>query len=330
MTKKTFIVVDSLNTFMRAKNIAARGSSTEETVAFAIHLMFSSIGKCWRDFGADHIVIATEGRSWRKEIYTPYKANRAAARAELTIKERDADAAYMEAYSTVLDFLREKTNCTVLQHPKAEADDMIARWILTTPKAHHIIVSSDSDYYQLLNENVSQYNGVTDEHITIDGIFTSRDKPVMDKKTGKQKVIGDPEWLLFEKCMRGDTSDNIFSAYPNARTKSTKNQVGLMEAYENRLIQGFAWNTVMQKTWTDHNQTEHKVGTDYLRNKHLIDLTAQPEELIQEFDKIIDEAKNTKEMSMVGLHFLKFCGKYNLQKLSENPNFYSEMLAKPY
>ena len=39
-------------------------------------------------------------------------------------------------------------------------------------------------------------------------------RPVKDKKTKEQKMPGDPEWLLFEKCIRGDTSDNIFSAYP--------------------------------------------------------------------------------------------------------------------
>ena len=40
--------------------------------------------------------------------------------------------------------------------------------------------------------------------------------------------------MLFEKCMRGDTSDNVFSAYPGVRTKGTKNKVGLIEAYEDK------------------------------------------------------------------------------------------------
>ena len=30
-------------------------------------------------------------------------------------------------------------------------------------------------------------------------------------------------YLLFEKCIRGDTSDNVFSAYPGVRKKGTKN-----------------------------------------------------------------------------------------------------------
>ena len=42
-------------------------------------------------------------------------------------------------------------------------------------------------------------------------------------------MLGDPEWLLFEKCMRGDTSDNVFSAYPGVRKKGTKNKVGLLK-----------------------------------------------------------------------------------------------------
>ena len=43
----------------------------------------SAINKAWRISGADHVVFAFEGRSWRKDFYTPYKANRKAARQAL-------------------------------------------------------------------------------------------------------------------------------------------------------------------------------------------------------------------------------------------------------
>jgi hypothetical protein len=42
--------------------------------------------------------------------------------------------------------------------------------------------------------------------------------------------------------MRGDPTDNVFSAYPGVRTKGSKNKVGLMEAYEDRNSKGFNWN----------------------------------------------------------------------------------------
>jgi 5'-3' exonuclease len=330
MTKKKYIVVDGLNTFMRSKHQSSRSSSLEENIAFSIHLMFSMIGKCWRQFNADHIVICTEGRSWRKEVYKPYKANRAAQRAALTQKEIETDEKFFNAFSDWIQFLTEKTNCTILRHPEAEADDMIARWIATTPNADHIIISSDSDYYQLISDNVTQYNGITDEYITLNGVFRPNMTPIIDKKTNELKTIGDPEWVLFEKCMRGDTSDNIFSAYPGVRAKSSKNKVGLIEAYENRHLQGFAWNTVMQHTWSDHLGVEHKVGTDYNRNVMLVDLSKQPEELKVKFDSVITESKSAKKVSMVGLHFLKFCGKYDLNRLSENPKLYTDMLAAQY
>ena len=48
--------------------------------------------------------------------------------------------------------------------------------------------------------------------ITHEGIFDDNGKTVMDKKT-KEPKDRKSEWILFEKCIRGDTSDNIFSAF---------------------------------------------------------------------------------------------------------------------
>ena len=79
------------------------------------------------------------------------------------------------------------------------------------PTDKHVIVSGDSDFYQLLAENVTQYNGITDNLIKLDGIVDGNGRPVKDKKTKEQKMPGDPKWLLFEKCVRGDTADNIFT-----------------------------------------------------------------------------------------------------------------------
>ena len=69
-------------------------------------------------------------------------------------------------------------------------------------------------------------------------------QPIIDKKTGKEKEAPNPEFMLFEKCMRGDTSDNVFSAYPGVRTKGTRNKVGLIEAFDDRQTKGFNWNNL--------------------------------------------------------------------------------------
>lgn len=325
----TYILIDTANLFFKSKYVV-RSNDPELKVGMAFHIIFSSIAKTFRDFGGSHVVFALEGRSWRKDFYEPYKRNRAELRAQLSVAELEEEKMFNEAFSHLIEYLKTETNCTVVRHPRCEADDFIARWIQTHPNDKHVIISSDSDFYQLINENVSQYNGISNQHITIDGVFDDRGKPVKDNKTKLQKSIGDPKWVLFEKCIRGDVSDNVFSAYPGARVKGSKNKVGLLDAYEDMNIKGFNWNNFMLQRWTDHDGVEHKVLDDYIRNKTLIDLTQQPQHIIEELDKVIAESTLPKEITQVGIRFMRFCGKYNLQKLSERANDHTTYLNSRY
>lgn len=325
-----YILIDTANMFFRARHIAFRAGDEWEKVGYALHITLSSINKVFRKFGADHVVFALEGRSWRKEIYAPYKRNRADARAAKTEKEQEEDKLFWETYDNFTKYLADGTNCSVIRHENAEADDIIARWIALHPQDHHIIVSSDTDFVQLLAENVDQYNGITDELLTIKGIFDDKGRSVIDKKTKEPKTIPDPQWLLFEKCMRGDSSDNVFSAYPGVRVKGTKNKVGLTEAFEDRDKQGYAWNNLMLQRWTDHNGDEHRVLDDYERNRLLIDLNAQPIEIKNMVDEAICTMISHKDVGQVGIRFMKFCGKYELVKASEQAEQYARWLNETY
>jgi len=325
-----YLIVDTANTFFRARHSAHHQSDTWDKLGFAIHVTLGSVNKAWRDQKADHVVFCLEGRSWRKDFYEPYKKNRAVARAALTEAEAEEDRLFWETFDELKTFLSERTNCTVLRHENLEADDLIAGWIQSHPADHHTIVSSDTDFYQLLAPNVNQYNGISDELHTLAGILDKKGKLVIDKKTKEPKKIPDPSWILFEKCMRGDASDNVFSAYPGVRTKGSKNKVGLQEAYEDRDKKGFNWNNLMLQRWTDHNGVEHRVLDDYLRNVQLVDLTAQPDDIKAKIAETIAAGAVKQSRPMVGAQFLKFCGKYELNKLSEHSSQYAEMLGAEY
>ena len=325
-----YLIVDTANTFFRARHAAHRAADDWQRLGYALHVTLASVNKCVRQFGADHVIFALEGRSWRKDFYEPYKKNRAVARAALTEAEAEQDRLFWDTYDEFTKYLAAKTNCSVIRHPEAEADDIIARWIALHPTDQHTIVSSDTDFVQLVAANVRQYNGITDEVITLEGIFDSKMKPVIDKKTREPKSAPDPAWLLFEKCMRGDPTDNIFSAYPGVRTKGTKNKVGLLEAYADRDKKGFHWNNLMLQRWTDHNGQEHRVLDCYERNCTLVDLTAQPQEIRDKVDAAIIEQRSHKDVGQVGIHFMKFCGKYELVKISEQAEQYSRWLNETY
>ena len=327
MAMNTYILVDTANTFFRARHVIQ--GTADIKLGMAFHITFNSIKKAWNDFNDTHVVFCLEGRSWRKDFYEPYKRNRQETRAAMTQKEQDEDKLFWEAFDEFKNFIIEKTNCTVLHHPQLEADDLIAGFIQTHPNDNHVIISTDSDYYQLISPTVSQYSGVQEHHITHEGIFDAKGKLVVDKKTKEPKEV-QPEWLLFEKCMRGDTSDNVFSAYPGVRVKGTKNKVGLTEAFEDRKSKGYAWNNLMLQRWTDHEGKEHRVLEDYERNRRLIDLSYQPDDIRQLITKTIEVDCVPKDVTQVGIRLLKFCNTWDMKKVADNIQQYADPFQAKY
>lgn len=330
MTRR-YALIDTANTFFRARHVASRNSDPEEKAAFALHLTLASVNQVVRKHSIDHVVFCLEGRSFRKDLYAPYKKNRIVDAQSVTEAEKEENEMFWSTYEKFTTYIKEKTNCSVLRHERAEADDMIARFIHLHPNDTHYIISTDSDYVQLIAPNVQQYNGVTNELITLTGYLKENGKPVIDKKTKEPKLLeGTPEYLLFKKIIRGDAGDNVFTAYPGVREKGSKNKVGIMEAFEDRDKMGFNWNNFMLQRWTDHEGVEQRVRDCYERNKTLIDLTAQPQEIKDAVDQRIRESVRVDTVPQVGIHFMKFCGKYELTKISEQAETYSKWLNAPY
>jgi 5'-3' exonuclease len=217
----------------------------------------------------------------------------------------------------------------MIQHPQLEADDLIAGWIHNHPKDNHVIISTDGDFAQLIAHNVKQYNGVSNTTITHEGYFDDKGREVIDKKTKLPKEKPNPEWQLFEKCMRGDTSDNVFSAYPGVRKKGTRNKVGLLEAFADKNTKGYNWNNLMLQRWVDHNGNEHRVLDDYNRNVTLCDLTAQPNDVKEIINNTISTVE-TKNITQVGMRLLKFCAKWDMQRIADQAAQYAQPLQARY
>lgn len=292
-----------------------------------------------------HIVMFLEGRSWRKDIYPQYKANRKASYALLTPQEQEEHQILTEAFNDFIDYVKNNTNVTVVRNPNAEADDMIALWVESHPDDKHILVSSDSDFFQLLKyPNFSLYDPVKDILITQEGIFDDKGKKLSFTINSSAKIkVGkedpffqvEPNWFeyaLFLKCIRGDTSDNIHSAYPGVREKGTKKTVGIREAYEDLNNKGYSWNNFMLQRWVDHEQRERTVREAYEFNRKLIDLSMIPDDIKTScLMSIADELEKENVPAVkVGMSFMKFCGKWGLKKIGDNSADYMPMLKNKY
>ena len=318
----TYLIIDTQNLFLRIR-FGIRAPDLDSQIGMALHIIFTSIKKVWNQFDGTHTVFCLDGRSWRKNFYPSYKANRKVAADSRTPQEVEDDAVFFEVMDKFIDFLRNQTNCTVLRNQNAEADDLIARWIQLHPNDQHVVISSDSDFQQLIKPNVMIYNGIVGLLYTHDGIFDKDGKIALNKQ-GAPMAKPDPEWLLFEKCVRGDPGDNVMSAYPGVRKKK------LLEAYSDRHNKGYAWNNLMLSKWSDHNNQEHKVKDDYERNRMLIDLTMQPAELIEVFDKTIIEEVNVDAKTQVGVALMRFCNQHGLVKIEKTTSEYSQCFSSPY
>ena len=82
--------------------------------------------------------------AWRadhsgKTCIAPYKRNRKEMAEAMTEKEKEENDVFWECYDDFVDFIKTKTNVTVLQNPRVEADDLIARWIDKHPDQKHVI-----------------------------------------------------------------------------------------------------------------------------------------------------------------------------------------------
>ena len=323
MANRKFLVVDISHLYNRAKFVA-HGNDMEEQIGMVFHIILHSIKLAGKKFNTDHVVIACDGRSWRKEFDKDYKANRAAKQAEQTPKEREDNNLFFAAFDEFKTYLKEKTNCTVLHHMKCEADDFVAAFIQSHPDDHHILVSGDTDFYQLLAPNVTIFDGLNKKTITLESVIDEKNKVVLDKKT-KLPLKIDPEYSLFLKIIRGDGSDNVFSAFPGVR------ETKLIKAYADRHTQGYEWCNLMSSRWKHHSGVEYVVRDRYAHNQILIDLTKQPDNIKQIMAENIAEAYDMKKSIPgrdLGFSFMKLCSKYNLEQLGKNPTDIIEMFKQ--
>jgi hypothetical protein len=107
--------------------------------------------------------------------------------------------------------------------------------------------------------------------------------------------------------------------------------VGLTEAFEDRKAKGFNWNNLMLQRWVDHEGKEHRVLEDYERNRRLIDLSHQPDDIKTVIkDTIQQSIEANKNISQVGIRLMKFCNLFDLKKIADQAQSYAEPLNARY
>jgi len=149
-------------------------------------LTFEAIYDYIRKFkGVNEVIIAKDDNiSWRKLYFKRYKEGRQKQRDK---KDIDWGIFYSHMNELFAD-LKQNFPFKCIQVKKCEADDVIGSIALNIDK-DVIILSSDKDFKQVLNNRIKAYSPYSDKFITCD----------------------DPDKFLMESCLKGQAKDSIFN-----------------------------------------------------------------------------------------------------------------------
>jgi hypothetical protein len=302
-----YLVFDISNLLYRT--FFAHHTEDDITIAgLATHSALLTLNKYYRQHKPHKIVMAFDRSSWRKE-YTaspdclskkPYKGNR---RQGMTPRQKVKYEQFCKHLSEFEVIMRDHTSIITLANDGLEADDLVAGFVQVTslePDNHVTIISADQDYIQLLG-----YPNVT----------------LIDPASGKPRTLeewnNDPEYFLFEKCLRGDPGDNVQAALPRVRSTTIK------KAYTD----AFERANMMNETWKAPDGTEFVVKKLFAENQLLMDLRCQPEDIQTKIVvTILTAMKNPGVFSY--FHFMKFLGRYELKKVAESADQFVNLLSR--
>ena len=192
----------------------------------------------YRRFKPQQFLFACDHASyWRKAIFPDYKAHREETPVKLLV--RRAIEGFKEKHAK---YCVEVENC--------EADDVI--FVASQAVCgHKVIVSSDRDFMQLMNPEIKVFNPLESRF---------------------RQTEHSAAFEIFLKCIRGDVSDNIPSAFPRVTEK--------------RLKKAFADPDYHAEMMQTKLKDDTIVADNYARNRQLIDLTQIPQHL----QDLIEEA----------------------------------------
>lgn len=168
-----------------------------------------NIHKYIKKFKIEKIIFAKDcsrDTIWRTTLYNNYKSNRQS--------NSNVGAVFKKTYSDIIPFLVDNGKIRMITIPQLEADDIIylvSKKILENDENNEIwVVSSDQDLLQIIQQNIT--------------LMDAKMKPYNAKSQGNK--IRD----IFMKCITGDSSDYIESAFPK-RTVGGKTAIKCIDDF---------------------------------------------------------------------------------------------------
>ena len=187
MNKSRLILIDGSAYIFRAYYALPPMSRKDGTPVNAVFGFTNMLVKLIEDYREEKLIVIFDAarENFRNKIYKKYKANRGETPEDL-IPQFDLIKKCVKAF-----------NIPQLELVGFEADDIIATYtvLATNSKIPSLIVSSDKDLMQLVNQNVEMLDPIKNKKIGIEGVI--------------EKFGVNPEKVVQIQALTGDRVDNI-------------------------------------------------------------------------------------------------------------------------
>lgn len=279
MEKRKLILAIDFNNVVFASYYGQKLFNSKGVNINAIKGFFFKLKMLKESFTPDYIVFASDlsrERTFRRKLYKGYKAQR---------KPTDEDVVFQMKYINQLVSL---LGYPVLNNDLYEADDilgMISKYA-TDNNMDTIIISSDRDLYQLINDNTF--------------ILSPRNSDVIDTAYLIEKYKLMPNQWIDLKILQGDNSDNI----PGIPGIGEITALRLMQQYDS--IDGIY-----------SHMNEHKVGIQNLleKGKDSIELTRKLVTIVTDYSIIDLSEKNFMRDTQYGKEIMEIITELEIPSL---------------
>jgi len=192
---------------------------------------------------------------WRRNLYQPYKADRARKREDDGV---DWSRAYVE-FEKLSSAIARYTPWKVLRVPDCEADDIIYA-LSENANGGVVIHSGDSDYLQLVSDSVALFSPTYNDYV---------DFPRECRVSGAKVYCETPgEYLRYAILTGQGGKDNVYNVKTPTDWDCGKRKPGFGAAAATKLLAKGDLDKELEKLGLLEN---------YLRNKRLIDMRELPD-----------------------------------------------------
>jgi DNA polymerase-1 len=163
------LVIDGLNTFIRSWSTAPNLNDNGDHIGGIVGTL-KSIGFAIRTINPTRVIVVFDGKGGsnsRKEIYGGYKSERGKNKIKMRLNRAasvemnpEEESVSMKRQMTALGELLSTLPVSIMIYDGVEADDVMA-YIATTLRQENekvVIMSTDKDFIQLVNKDVSVYS----------------------------------------------------------------------------------------------------------------------------------------------------------------------------